>query len=311
MADPVFLFPGQGSQQVGMGKELWEAHPSVRELFEEASESAGVDLRALCFDAPASTLVQTDNVQPAITVVNLAWLLVLDGEGITPAAVAGHSLGEYAALCAAQVFSVAETMALVSARGKLMHEAAGRQEGGMTAVFGLDMETLSRLCEEVEPPGTVQVANYNSPTQVVLTGEKDALKHAGALAKESGAKLSIPLRVSGPWHSRFMEEARDGMSEVLRQSHPKAPTIPVVSNVRAEPYPSEPDQIRAHLIDQIVSPVLWYPSISLLRSRGHSTFVEVGPGKVLTGLMKEIDPEAQRFNVNDPESLQRLRALLT
>jgi [acyl-carrier-protein] S-malonyltransferase len=308
MDDPVFLFPGQGSQQVGMGKDLWEAHGSVKELFEEASESAGMDLKAMCFEAPAQTLVQTDNVQPAITVVNLAWLRVLEGDGITPAAVAGHSLGEYAALCAAQVFTVAETMELVSARGRLMHEAAGRTEGGMTAVFGLDMETLSGLCEEIDPPGSVQVANYNSPTQVVLTGEKDALKQVAGRAKEAGAKLSIPLRVSGPWHSPFMAEARDRMREVLEGSQPKAPTIPVISNVGAEPYPSDPDRIRAHLVDQIVSPVLWYPSISLLRSQGHSTFVEVGPGKVLTGLMKDIDPDAERLNVNDPESLERLRA---
>lgn len=309
MADVVFMFPGQGSQYVGMGRTLWEAHAGVKRLFEEASDHLGLDLKALCFEGPDSLLIQTDNVQPAITLVNLAWLEVLRDEGITPAAAVGHSLGEYAALCAAGVFTVEETLSLVAFRGRVMKEAADREAGGMIAVFGLDMAALTEVCQEVSATGSVEVANHNSPTQVTLTGEKAALKSAAELAKKKGAKLTIPLKVSGAWHSRFMAEARDRMRERLEEVTPRAPSIPVIANVTAKPYPADADTIRSLLTEQIVRPVLWYPSIARLRHDGFGLFVEAGPGKVLVGLMKDIDREAERFNVDDAAGLDRFRAL--
>lgn len=307
MKDVVFLFPGQGSQSIGMGKDFYDAYPSVRRLFEEASDLVKRDFRALCFEGPEATLVRTDNVQPAITLVNLACLQVLREEGIEPSAAAGHSLGEYAALSAAGVFSFADAMRLVDFRGAVMKEAADRHPGGMTAVFGLDMEALSAICEEVKAAGSVEVANHNSPLQAVLTGEKEALQQAAGLAKKKGAKLTIPLKVSGPWHSRFMAEAKERMKEVLQACPLERPSFPVVSNRTADVYPDDPNEIRAGLVEQIVSPVLWSSSISRLIQNGRRCFLEVGPGKVLTGLMKDIDREAKIVNVQDRNTLEKFR----
>jgi [acyl-carrier-protein] S-malonyltransferase len=305
MKDAVFLFPGQGSQYVGMGRSHWENHPSVKRLFEEASDLVGQDLKALCFEGPESILVQTDNVQPAITLVNLAALEVLREHGVVPSATAGHSLGEYAALCAAGVLSFADTMRLVHFRGRAMKEAADRHPGGMSAVFGLEIETLAAICREVADVGSVEVANHNSPRQVILTGEKDALQRAAEIAKKKGAKLIVPLKVSGPWHSRFMAEASDRMREKLSEVSLGKPSIPVVSNVTAEPHPQDPERIRKTLVDQIISPVRWSSSIGWLVQQGHRLFLEVGPGKVLTGMMKDIDREAKIFPVQDAGSLAK------
>ena len=311
MRDVVFLFPGQGSQQVGMGKDLWERHASVKRLFEEASDLLGTDLTALCFEGPSETLVQTDNVQPAITLVNLATAQVLREEGITPAAAAGHSLGEYAALAAAGVFSFAETLSLVQFRGTVMKEAADRHPGGMLAVFGLDLESMSAVCREVGEVGSVEVANHNSPNQVILTGEHAALKAAGELAKQEGAKLTVPLKVSGPWHSRFMGEARDKMQARLTEVHPGRPSFPVIANVAADAYPDDPEGIRARLVEQIVRPVRWADSVTRLVQSGHRLFVEVGPGKVLTGLMRDISRDVVALSVQDEAGLAKLRATST
>ena len=215
MSDVVFLFPGQGSQYVGMGKSFFDERASVRQLFERASDIVKKDLARLCFEGPEATLIQTDNVQPAITLVSLACLQVLREEGVEPSAAAGHSLGEYAALCAAGVFSVDETMRLVDVRGRAMREAAERYPGGMIAVFGLGIEALTAICKEVASVGSVEVANHNSPLQVALTGEKAALTKAGELAKAQGARLVVPLKVSGAWHSRFMADAKGPMQRAL------------------------------------------------------------------------------------------------
>jgi [acyl-carrier-protein] S-malonyltransferase len=283
----------------------------VKRLFEEASDLLGKDLRALCFEGPAETLVLTDNVQPAITLVNLAVTQVLREEGITPSATAGHSLGEYAALAAAGVFSAADTMSLVQFRGTAMRQAADRHPGGMLAVFGLDAAAAAEVCREVAGRGVVEVANHNSPSQVILTGEQEALKAAAPLAKHKGAKLTIPLKVSGPWHSRFMGDARDQMRERLAGVRPGRPSLPVVANVTADLYPDDPDGIRARLVDQIVSPVRWSDSVARLVASGHRLFVEVGPGKVLTGLMKDIDRSVQALSVPDGDGVAKLRAALT
>lgn len=309
MIDPVILFPGQGSQAVGMGKELFDEYASVRALFEQASEATDLDLEELCFAGPAETLVQTENVQPAITLVNLCALQVLRERGVRPAAAAGHSLGEYAALCAAGVLSVADTLRLVKVRGRAMQAAADRHPGSMSAVIGLDADTLSGICEEVADIGSVQVANHNSAGQVALTGEVDALKRAGEIAKERGAKLVIPLKVSGAWHSRFMAEAQDAMRAALEECEISEPTMPVVANLTARPYASA-DDVVDHLVDQIVSPVLWARSMEALIRDGHDTFVEAGPGRVLTGFFRDIDRDVRCKPVQSPATLDKAMEML-
>ncbi len=306
----VFLFPGQGSQYVGMGKSLFDSYPSVQRLFEEASDVVKKDFAQMCFEGPEAALVRTDNAQPAITLVNLACLQVLRDEGVSPSAAAGHSVGEYSALCAAGVFSFAETMRLVQIRGGAMKEAAERHPGGMTAVFGLDKETLTAICEEVRDAGSVEVANHNSPAQVVLTGAKEALQKAAELAKKKGAKLSVPLKVSGPWHSRFMAEAGELMREALAECAVARPSFPVISNVTADVYADDPDRIREGLVAQMVTPVLWTDSVERLIRDGHRLFVEVGPGKVLAGLMRDINRESKVLGMQHPDDLSKLRASL-
>jgi [acyl-carrier-protein] S-malonyltransferase len=303
----VFLFPGQGSQHIGMGKNLFDTRSSVKRLFEEASAAIGKNFEKLCFDGPEADLARTENVQPAITLVNLACLEVLREEGMSASAAAGHSLGEYAALCAAGVFTFAETMRLVQVRGAAMQEAADRNPGGMTAIFGLDRQTLAAICEEASNAGSVEVANHNSPSQVVLTGAKEAVQKAAELAKKKGAKLSVPLKVSGAWHSRFMAGASEQMREVLAGCAVARPSFPVISNITAAAYPDDPDAIRQALVRQIVSPVLWADSMQRLIKDGHRLFVEVGPGKALAGLMRDISREAEVLNAQNPEHLSKLR----
>jgi len=305
----VFLFPGQGSQYIGMGKSLFDSYSSVKRLFEEASEVVGKNFEKLCFEGPEADLVRTDNVQPAITLVNLSCLQVLREEGVSPSAAAGHSLGEYAALCAAGVFTFADTMRLVQIRGAAMQGAAERNPGGMTAVFGLDKDTLTAICEELKDAGSVEVANHNSPAQVVLTGAKEALQKAAELAKRKGAKLIVPLNVSGPWHSRFMAEAKDKMKDALQECPVACPTVPVVSNVTGDVYPDDAETIRRNLVEQLVSPVLWASSMNRLIQSGHRQFLEVGPGKILTGMMKDINREAKIMNVQDLATLEKFRVL--
>jgi [acyl-carrier-protein] S-malonyltransferase len=308
MPNLAFLFPGQGSQYVGMGKTFFDAYASVRRLFEEASDATGMNLARLCFEGPEAELVQTGNVQPAITLVNLACFEVLREEGMTMTAAAGHSLGEYAALCAAGVFSFADAMRLVQKRGRAMQEAAERHPGSMVAVFGLDADSLSTICREVAEIGSVEVANQNSPGQVALTGEKEALKRASELAKQRGAKLTVPLKVSGAWHSRFMAEAQEPMRAALEQIELRAPSVPVMANVSGRPHEAQPSAIRAALVDQIIRPVLWARSMADLIEGGYRVFVEVGPGKVLSGLMKDISREVKAHTVQDVDALAKFRA---
>ena len=305
----VFLFPGQGSQSVGMGKSLFDNHASVRRLFDEASEVTGKSLAKLCFEGPEAELARTDNVQPAITLVNLACLQVLREQGIAPSAAAGHSLGEYSALCAAGVFTFSDTLRLVQARGAAMQEAAERHPGGMTAVFGLDRPTLAGICEEAARTGSVEVANHNSPSQVVLTGTKDGLQKAVELAKKRGAKLCVPLKVSGPWHSHFMAEAKERLRQVLAECVVAVPSFPVIANVTADAHAGASDAIRQALLAQLVSPVLWAGSMERLLRDGHTVYLEAGPGKALAGLMRDISREAKVFSALQPDELPKLRTM--
>ncbi len=292
-----------------MGKSLFDNHVSVKRLFDEASEVIGKNLAKLCFEGPEAELVRTDNVQPAITLVNLACLQVLREQGVVPSAAAGHSLGEYAALCAAGVFTFADTMRLVQARGAAMYEAAERHPGGMTAVFGLDMPALAEICEEAARAGSVEVANHNSPAQVVLTGTKEGLQKAVELAKKRGAKLCVPLKVSGPWHSRFMAEAKERLRQMLAECTVAVPSFPVISNVTADAHAGAPGGIRQALVAQLVSPVLWAGSMERLLRDGHTLYVEVGPGKALAGLMRDISREAKVFSALQPDDLPKLRMM--
>ena len=303
-----FLFPGQGSQYVGMGKAFHDSYDSVKRLFEEACDVTGKDLRRLCFEGPDTTLVQTDNVQPAITLVSLACLQVLREEGIEPAVVAGHSVGEYAALCAAGAFSFSDAMRLVQVRGAAMKAEAERHPGSMAAVFGLPADVLATVCEEVAA-GAVQVANHNAPTQIVITGTTEGVHEVTRAAKARGAKLVVPLKVSGPWHSRFMEGAQAPLRQALAQSAVSAPRIETIANLTAAPYASGPDDIRSALVEQIVSPVLWAQSMSALVGRGFRTFIEVGPGRVLSGLLKDVGRDLRITNVQDTATLDRFRAI--
>lgn len=296
------LFPGQGSQYVGMGEDLYNAYAEVRELFEQASDLLKIDMKELCFKGPEEVLKQTENAQPAVTLVNAACYAVLKKEGYAPAATAGHSLGEYSALYAAGVFDFASLMRTVRQRGIFMQEAADKNPGGMLAVMGLPMEKVTEVCASLKESTPVEIANYNSPRQVILTGEAEAIENAAALAKKAKG-LVIKLKVSGPWHSRFMAGARAAMEEFLGGVTVEKASIPVVSNVSAD-YMTEPDEIKRNLVDQITCPVRWTDSIARLLSDGNRSFVEAGPGKVLKGLMREINKEVKTYNIENTATLK-------
>lgn len=304
---PVFLFPGQGSQYVGMGKEFHARFSIVRELFEEASSELAMDLESLCFEGPESTLVQTDNVQPAVTLVNLACLHVLKDQGIEPAATAGHSLGEYAALYAAGAFSLRDALNLVRTRGSLMRDAAQANPGGMIAVMGLALERVVDVCERARSAGVLSVANHNSPNQIILTGQQEALELAASLAKKEGPVLVRPLNVSGPWHSSLMGHASEMMQQELEDCAIDSPGIPVASNVTGDLFQSVAE-IRRGLVDQIVEPVRWVNCIERLLQLGHRTFVEVGPGHMLAGLMRDIAKDVKVFTTESLDDLNKLCA---
>ena len=291
-----------------MGKAFFDASASAKARFREASDLLGKDFARLCFEDPEGTLVQTDNAQPALTLVSLVAFEVLREEGYVPSVVAGHSVGEYAALYAAGVCSFADVMRVVQVRGRAMKLAAERHPGGMVAVLGLGRDAVSEVCEDVREVGSVEIGNQNSSLQFVLTGDSDALQQAADLAMKRGAKRVVPLKVSGPWHSRFMADAQEPLRHALAQCEVLAPDIPVIANVTAKEYPAEPAIICENLVAQITRPVLWAQSMSLLVSRGSLLFVEVGPGKVLSGLLREISREARSTNVQDTESLQKFRA---
>jgi [acyl-carrier-protein] S-malonyltransferase len=301
------LFPGQGSHYVGMGKSFHDSYESVKRLFDEASDVTGKDMRALCFEGPDTTLVQTDNVQPAITLVSLAAAQVLREHGYEAAAVAGHSVGEYAALCTAGVFSFTDAMKLVTVRGAAMKAEAERHPGSMAAIFGLAPDALEAVCAEAGG-GAVQIANHNAPGQIVVTGSVEGVQNVGKAAKARGAKLVVPLRVSGPWHSRFMHDAQAPLREALERCTVEAPKVVAIANITASPHPADPGAIREALVKQIVNPVLWTQSMTALVGLGHRTFVEAGPGKVLTGLLKDVARDLRAMQVQDTDTLTKFRA---
>jgi len=292
-----------------MGRELHDQVPEVRALFAQAADILGFDIAQLCFAGPEATLQRSDNVQPAVTLVNIACLHALRMRGIAPAAVAGHSLGEYSALYAAGVLSLEATLTMVRNRGLFMQQAAEQNPGGMMAVMGLPIERFEAICEQARAAGSVEVANHNSRSQVILTGEDAALKLAAEIAKKSGAGYAVPLKVSGPWHSRFMGSVADKMAALLRDCALDAPQLPVLSNVTGD-YFSGTDEIRSGLVKQVTHPVRWLAGVERLIRDGHRLFVEVGPGAMLAGLMRQIDNKVKVISVGNPDAILKLEQFL-
>lgn len=291
MKQTAFLFPGQGSQFVGMGKDVYDHFDYVREIFDMAGEICKLNIARLCFNGPMEELTQTVNLQPALTTVNLAFCEVLARNGVTPGWCAGHSLGEYAALRAAQVVGRADAIAMVNQRGRLMHEAAQRHKGAMRAIVGLTIDQVAAIVAEVDDGGTLAVANHNSATQIVITGTPEAVETAAAKAQAAGAK-AIALKVSGAWHSPLIATAQAPFAAFLDTIVFAAPQAEVVFNVTAAPE-GRPDQIRGLMATQLCAPVRWYDCLRYLLDQSVEVFAEVGPGKVLTGLLKKTVPANQ------------------
>ncbi|MFQ5839712.1 MAG: ACP S-malonyltransferase [Candidatus Methylomirabilales bacterium] len=303
------VFPGQGSQYVGMGSDLSSAFPEVGRLFNEAAAVTGVDLRRLCMEGPAAELQMTVNTQPAIlTVSTMVWAL-LTARGVKPDLVAGHSLGEYSALVAAEAISFRDAIRVVRRRAELMQGAAEVGVGAMAAVVGLSLEDIARVCEDTAGDGVLEVANVNCPGQVVIAGHTEAIERASILAKQRGAKRVQPLPVSGPFHCRLMAPATKELASLLDQVDIRDPMVPVVANVDAD-LKRDRASVVAALVRQLSAPVRWEAVIRRMVAEGVRTFIEVGPGRVLSGLIKRIDDTVRIGWVEDGKSLTEALTLV-
>ena len=306
MTKHAFLFPGQNSQYAGMGRDLVENFPLARRTFEEADDALGFSIAKLCFEGPEEQLRLTEFQQPAICTVSVAALRVLEEKGIAPAFVAGHSLGEYAANVAAGSVAFADAVRIVRQRGRFMQEAVPPGRGAMAAVLGLSSEETARACDDAaaETQSIVSAANFNSPEQTVISGEAPAVERSAHLAKDRGAKRVVMLQVSAPFHCALMQPAQDRLAELLRATEFAVPHIPVAVNVDAA-LESDPAKLRDALIRQVTGAVRWVESMRLLIAAAPAAFVEVGPGKVLSGLMRQIDRAQTCLNVEDQASLEK------
>lgn len=322
-----FLFPGQGSQAVGMGADIFEAYPAARRAFESADEALGISLSNLCFQGPDDVLRETINAQPAIVTVSLALLAALQealtentsswSSPLVPSYTAGHSVGEYAALVASHALHLKDAVRLVRERGRLTHLEGSLCPGGMAAIIGMDAETLQEICQEataqslanlagdVHPgQGQVTIANFNAPGQIVISGEQGALSVAMELAKARGAKRVIPLAVSGAFHSPIMQPAAAGLAQAIMGTDVYDAVIPVISNIHATPL-TEAQAIREELAQQIAAPVQWIRTIEYLEGAGVTTFLEIGPGQALTGMVKRIAKGVTTLNVSSVADIEK------
>ena len=292
-----------------MGKALCEAHTQLRQVYDEASAVLGYDVAALCFNGPAETLNLTEHTQPALLVSSIAALRALEPGSMNPAAVAGHSLGEYTALVAAGGLTFRDAVNIVQKRGRYMAESVPAGTGSVAALLGLDAETVKLACREAASSGVVQAANFNSPGQVVIAGEKAAVERAIEIAKTKGCKKAVSLPVSVPVHTPLMQRAADRLARDLAAISWSDLRMPLINNAEARPI-VKAGEIQASLVRQLPSSVLWEDSVLAMAAMGVKTFVEIGPGTVLSGLIRRIVPEAVTMNVNDPMSLETTRAAL-
>jgi [acyl-carrier-protein] S-malonyltransferase len=304
-----FCFPGQGSQAVGMGRAFHEASPAARAVFEEASDALGFDVAKLCSEGPESELQLTANTQPAVLTVSVAGTRLLAERGLVPAVVGGHSLGEYTALVAAGALAFADAVSVVRRRGEFMQEAVPLGTGAMAAILGVDLPVVEGICRDAAEGEVLDVANINSPGQIVVAGHRAAVERAVALAPARGGKRSVLLPVSAPFHCRLMEPAAQRLDAALAGVHVADPRQPVVRNVDAE-LTTRADEVRPFLVRQVTAPVRWTDCVARMAREGCRTFLEVGPGKVLTGLLRRIDGTLTGLSVEDLAGLDKALAAL-
>lgn len=300
-----FIFPGQASQFVGMGKDLYENYPVCKDTFDLANEILKFNISKICFEGPEEELKQTNITQPAIFIHSVAVFGILKSQGKLPLATAGHSLGEYSALVAAGSISFEDGLKLVKKRGDLMHKAGQEKPGSMAAIIGLVPEKVIDLCDSLRNIGIIQPANYNSPGQIAVSGDVEAIKQAVEKAPEMGALKAIELVVSGAFHSPLMANAADGLAKVLNQTRFNNAKVPVYSNVKAKPV-QDKDDIKDLLLKQLTSPVLWQQIVENMVEDGFNKFYEIGPGKVLHGLIKRIDRSVSCQEIGTKENLDNL-----
>lgn len=304
-----FVFPGQGAQTIGMGRALADAYPSARAVFEEVDEALGEKLSALIWEGDIETLTLTRNAQPALMATSVAAMRALEAEGfsITDATfVAGHSLGEYSALCAAGAISLSDTARLLCIRGTAMQEAVPVGVGAMAAILGLDFTAVDEIAREAAEDEVCQAANDNDPAQVVISGHKAAVERAAALAKERGAKRALMLPVSAPFHCALMQPAASVMADALAGVDIHEPAVPLIANVRAEPV-TMPGAIRQFLVEQVTGSVRWRESVQFMAEQGVTEFWEIGAGKALSGMIKRIAPGTETKAVGSPQDIAALR----
>ncbi len=307
MSKRAFLFPGQGAQYIGMGEDLCREHPASRQVFEKADEVLGFKLSEIIFRGEESDLQKTEITQPAVLTTSIAVSRAVEEEkGLAPAVAGGLSLGEYSALVAAGALSLEEALPLVQKRGRYMQEAVPEGEGSMAAIIGLSREKVEEICSREDGGGVVEPANYNCPQQIVVSGETGAVRKAVELAKDEGAKKAVELKVSAPFHCSLLRPVEEKMARELEQVDIVPPRIPVIANVSAS-FVSDPVDIRNNLIKQVSHPIKWEDSMNRLLEEGYDSFLELGPGKTLTGFMRKISRKVQMAQIDCCASMEKLK----